>query len=80
VEDVEIGLDRWAGTFRTIPMYDAGPAEHDRTSGIVGENYLKNFVVTIDFGRMRLDLTPVLRMPMGELENQDTVTGNQMPR
>jgi hypothetical protein len=80
VDDVEIGLDRWAGTFRTIPMYNAGPTEHDRTSGIVGENYLKNFIVTIDFGRMRLDLTPVLRMPMGEIENQDNATLNQMPR
>jgi len=78
VEDVEIGVDRWAGTFRTIPMYDAGASE--RTSGIVGENYLKNFIVTIDFGRMRLDLVPVLRIPMGEIEGQETVTGNQMPR
>jgi hypothetical protein len=78
VEEVEIGIDRWAGTFRTIPMYDAGASE--RTSGIVGENYLKNFIVTIDFGRMRLDLVPVLRIPMGEIEGQDTVTGNQMPR
>ncbi|MEA2415584.1 MAG: gag-polyprotein putative aspartyl protease, partial [Thermoanaerobaculia bacterium] len=77
VEDVEIGVDRWAGTFRTIPMYDAGASE--RTSGIVGENYLKNFIVTIDFGRMRLDLVPVLRIPMGEIEGEDTVTG-QMPR
>jgi hypothetical protein len=80
VEDVEIGLDRWAGTFRTIPMYDAGPLEHDRTSGIVGENYLKNFIVTIDFGRMRLDLIPVLRIPMGDIEAQDSTTGDQMPR
>jgi hypothetical protein len=78
VEDVEIGIDRWAGTFRTIPMYDAGTPE--RSSGIVGENYLKNFIVTIDFGRMRLDLVPVLRIPMGEIEGQDAVTGNQMPR
>ena len=29
---------------------------------------------------MRLDLVPVLRIPMGEIEGQDTVTGNQMPR
>jgi hypothetical protein len=80
VDNVEIGIDRWAGTFRTIPMYDAGTPEHEHTSGIIGENYLKNFIVTIDFGRMRLDLTPVLRMPMGEIEGQDAVTGNQMPR
>jgi len=57
VENVEIGIDRWAGTFHTIPMYDAG--EHERTNGIVGENYLKNFDVVIDFGRMRVDLAPI---------------------
>jgi hypothetical protein len=80
VENVEIGIDRWAGMFRTIPMYDAGTPEHEHTSGIIGENYLKNFIVTIDFGRMRLDLTPVIRIPMGEIEGQDAATGNQMPR
>jgi hypothetical protein len=79
VENVEIGLDRWAGLFRTIPMYDPGTTEHERTSGIIGENYLKNFIVTIDFGRMRLDLVPVLRIPMGEVETTDTATG-QVPR
>lgn len=57
LENVEIGIDRWAGTFHTIPMYDAG--EHERTTGIVGENYLKNFDVVIDFGRMRIDLAPI---------------------
>jgi tetratricopeptide (TPR) repeat protein len=57
LDNVEIGIDRWAGTFHTIPMYDAG--EHERTSGIVGENYLKNFDVVIDFGRMRVDLAPI---------------------
>ncbi len=57
LENVEIGVDRWAGTFHTIPMYDAG--EHEHTTGIVGENYLKNFDVVIDFGRMRVDLAPI---------------------
>jgi hypothetical protein len=57
VENVEIGIDRWAGTFRTLPMYESPPAE--RTAGILGENYLKNFSVVIDFGRMRLDLAPI---------------------
>jgi Retroviral aspartyl protease. len=79
VENVEIGLDRWAGTFRTIPMYDPGSTEHERSSGIIGENYLKNFIVTIDFGRMRLDLVPVIRIPMGEIDATDTATG-QVPR
>jgi hypothetical protein len=57
LDNVEIGIDRWAGTFHTIPMYDAG--EHERTTGIIGENYLKNFDVVIDFGRMRVDLAPI---------------------
>jgi hypothetical protein len=57
VENVEIGVDRWAGTFRTIPMYDA--TDNERATGIVGENYLKNFDVVIDFGRMRVDLAPI---------------------
>ena len=79
VENVEIGIDRWAGIFRTIPMYDPGATEHERVSGIIGENYLKNFIVTIDFGRMRLDLTPVVRIPMGEIDATDTASG-QVPR
>ena len=57
VENVEVGFDKWAGLFRNLPMYDS--AEADRTAGIVGENYLRNFIVTIDFGKMRLDLAPV---------------------
>jgi hypothetical protein len=80
VENVEIGIDRWAGTFRTIPMYDPGATEHEYSSGIVGENYLKNFIVTIDFGRMRVDLKPVLRIPIGDIDVEEAATGNQMPR
>ena len=57
VENVEIGIDKWAGTFRTLPMYDAG--EHEHATGIIGENFLRNFNVVIDFGRMRVDLTPI---------------------
>lgn len=54
LDNIEIGIDRWAGTFRTIPMYAA--SDQERASGIIGENYLKNFRVVLDFGRMRLDL------------------------
>jgi gag-polyprotein putative aspartyl protease len=79
VEDVEIGLDRWAGLFRTIPMYEPGLAEHERAYGIIGENYLKNFIVTIDFGRMRLDLVPVVRMPVAEMEDKEFPAG-EIPR
>jgi hypothetical protein len=31
-------------------------AEQERSVGIVGENFLKNFKTVIDFGRMRVDL------------------------
>lgn len=54
VDDVEIGVDRWAGTFKTVPMYSSG--EHENAAGILGENFLKNFRVILDYGRMRLDL------------------------
>src|SRR5436309_6362027 len=60
VENVEIGLDRWAGTFRDIPMYEPPAQEKGLASGIIGENFLKNFIVTIDFGRMRIDLQPMV--------------------
>lgn len=64
LENVEVGIDRWAGTFRTLPMYESPPAE--RTAGILGQNYLKNFDVVIDFGRMRLDLVPIGLIGVGE--------------
>jgi hypothetical protein len=54
LEDVEIGLDRWGGKFRTLPMYEAD--ERDQSVGIIGQNFLQNFNVVIDFGRMRVDL------------------------
>jgi hypothetical protein len=54
LENVEVGLDRWAGTFKTIPMYSS--EDKDGAVGIIGQNFLENFNVTIDFGRMRVDL------------------------
>ena len=54
VEDVELGIDRWAGTFKTVPMYS--PSENESGAGILGENFLNNFRVVLDYGRMRLDL------------------------
>ena len=54
IENVSIGVDQWAGAFKTLPMYSAD--DHENAAGIVGENFLKNFHVTIDFGRMRVDL------------------------
>ncbi|HVS30486.1 MAG TPA: retroviral-like aspartic protease family protein [Thermoanaerobaculia bacterium] len=55
IENVELGFDRWAGVFRTIPMYSAG--EHDRSIGIIGQNFLQKFNVVMDFGTMRLNLS-----------------------
>lgn len=54
VDNLEIGIDRWAGTFRSLPMYSSD--EHENAAGIIGENFLKKFRVVIDFGRMRVDL------------------------
>lgn len=78
LDDIEIGVDRWAGTFRTIPMYESGP--YERTAGILGENYLKNFDVVIDFGRMRVDLAPI--GVAGLVENSpvlNDIGGRQVP-
>jgi tetratricopeptide (TPR) repeat protein len=55
LENIEIALDKWGGVFRTLPMYES-VSDQERAVGIVGENYLKNFRVVLDFGRMRLDL------------------------
>lgn len=74
VENVELGFDKWAGIFHNLPMYDS--AEADRTAGIVGENYLRNFIVTLDFGKMRLDLTPINPFVM----NPDIVAPGQKPQ
>jgi hypothetical protein len=54
VENVEVGIDRWGGTFKTLPMYENDAKEED--VGILGENFLQNFNVVIDYGRMRVDL------------------------
>ena len=54
LDDVEVGMDKWAGVFRTIPTYSGD--EHDYAVGILGENFLENFNVTIDFGTMRVAL------------------------
>jgi hypothetical protein len=54
IDDLDIGIDRWAGKFRSLPMYSSG--EQENAAGIIGENLLKNFRVIIDYGRMRVDL------------------------
>jgi hypothetical protein len=55
LENVQVGIDRWAGAFETIPMYSGN--ENDAAVGIIGQNFLGHFNVVIDFGRMRVDLT-----------------------
>lgn len=54
LEDVQVGVDRWAGAFETIPMYAGN--DSDDAVGIIGQNFLGEFNVVIDFGRMRVDL------------------------
>jgi hypothetical protein len=78
IEGIELGVDRWAGLFRDMPMYE--PSERELTSGIVGENYLRNFIVTIDFGRMRVDLKPIVMHTGGfEEELQKAGDMHQLP-
>ncbi|HYR27531.1 MAG TPA: retroviral-like aspartic protease family protein [Thermoanaerobaculia bacterium] len=54
IEDVEVGMDKWAGKFRMLPMYSS--SEKEMAVGIIGQNFLRHFNVVIDFGRMRMDL------------------------
>lgn len=54
LENVEVGVDKWGGKFKTLPMYTSD--EKEIAVGIIGQNFLKNFDVVIDFGRMRVDL------------------------
>jgi hypothetical protein len=54
LENIEVGVDVWAGKFKTMPMYESD--EKDLAVGIVGQNFLGHFNVVIDFGRMRVDL------------------------
>ncbi|MEA2488770.1 MAG: hypothetical protein QOH21_562 [Acidobacteriota bacterium] len=54
LENIEIGVDEWSGVFKTLPMYAS--SDKEQAVGIIGQNYLKNFDVIIDFGTMRVDL------------------------
>lgn len=53
IEKVSIGVDQWSGFFRDLPLYHT---EQTRSLGIIGENFLNQFIVRIDFGTMRVDL------------------------
>jgi len=54
IENIELGIDKWGGTFKTLPMYESDDRAH--AVGIIGENFLKNFRVVVDFGKMRVEL------------------------
>jgi hypothetical protein len=54
LDDVQVGIGRWAGSFETIPMYSGD--ENEAAVGILGQNFLGHFNVVSDFGRMRVDL------------------------
>jgi hypothetical protein len=54
LENVQVGLGGWNGTFKTIPMYSSD--EREVAVGIIGQNFLGKFNVVIDFGRMRVEL------------------------
>ena len=56
IDDVQVGVDHWAGDFRTIPVYEEDARE--QAVGILGQNFLKNFHLVIDFSRRRVDLVP----------------------
>lgn len=53
IENVQVGIDKWVGTFKDIPLYSS---ERGAALGIIGQNFMKNFRVVIDFGSMRMDL------------------------
>lgn len=54
IENVEVGIEKWGGKFKTLPVYPSTDKEH--AIGIIGQNFLKNFNVVLDFGRMRMEL------------------------
>lgn len=81
VSDVEIAVDSWGGKFKNIPLYHS---EQSAAYGILGQNYLKNFRVVIDFGAMRLDLfrarDEFQRSIIPELPMRDEPEEKELPR
>ncbi|HUO85718.1 MAG TPA: aspartyl protease family protein, partial [Thermoanaerobaculia bacterium] len=51
LRDVELAVAGWAGAFGELPLYGS----RSQAFGILGENFLQQFRVVIDFGKMRLD-------------------------
>ncbi|MFN2442760.1 MAG: retroviral-like aspartic protease family protein [Thermoanaerobaculia bacterium] len=81
VSDVEIAVDAWGGKFKNIPLYHS---EQSAAYGILGQNFLKNFRVVIDFGAMRLDLfrarDEFQRSIIPELPTRDEPEEKELPR
>jgi len=65
IENVEIGVDQWKGLFKDLPLYST---ERSQALGILGQDFLSNFIVTIDFGAMHVDL----RRDQGGFREPDT--------
>ncbi|MGK2857697.1 MAG: retroviral-like aspartic protease family protein [Thermoanaerobaculia bacterium] len=53
VDDVSVGIDTWQGLFKTLPLYSA---EKTGAIGLIGEDFLRQFRITLDFGAMKLTL------------------------
>jgi tetratricopeptide (TPR) repeat protein len=71
VKDVEIGLHQWAGRFEDMPLYSD---ERPGAVGILGQNFLQNFHVEIDFGRMRVDIHRIEGRDMRTLPKREPGT------
>jgi tetratricopeptide (TPR) repeat protein len=53
IEDVGVGMASWEGIFNDLPLYSS---EKSGAIGLVGEDFLQNFRVILDFGAMTLSL------------------------
>lgn len=77
VERISIGLHEWSGKFRDIPLYNSDAGD---SVGIIGEDFLRNFRVVIDFGRMRVDLHRQPGMdPYTRMQQQTMTTQTDYP-
>lgn len=56
IENVEIGADRWAGRFRSVPLYSD---TRRSTLGILGQNFIGRFRTVIDYSTMTVRFEPL---------------------
>lgn len=71
LENVSLGIDRWSGDFKTLPLYSS---ESTSALGIIGENLLHQFKVTLDFSSMRLVLERDIPQPFPEAPVQSVAS------